>query len=111
MKPPTYKVKRIHISVKHAHALCEFEVGVWVGRVHVEYVVEPVVVELAYSGVRLGVRSMLSLVKLDQNTSLFGLIIEKERRALCMYLILRRKNGSGRMLPQVKYLDRYQLPL
>lgn len=35
--------------------------GVWLGRVHIEDVVEPVVVEFTYSGVGTRVRSMLSL--------------------------------------------------
>jgi hypothetical protein len=30
-------------------------------------------------------------------------------RTLCMCLILRRKNGSGMMLPQVRYLVGYHL--
>jgi hypothetical protein len=57
----TYKVVWIHISMQHAEALPEFEVGMGVGRVHVECVVKPVVVELAYGGICTRVGTMYRL--------------------------------------------------
>lgn len=68
--------------MQHADALPELEVGMGFGRVHVEYVIEPVVVELAYGSIctRVGTMNCLKCMTLDTVSAMAG---EEKRDVLC----------------------------
>jgi hypothetical protein len=71
-------------------------------RVHVEDVVESPVIELAGSSVCFGVGTVFCLSNaMVINERMHGQHQEVIGRTLCMYLTLRRKNGSGSQLPNV----------